>query len=483
MNTETEYEYGSLINAAWQAGGDAFITRNPARPDHIVGAYSIADADLVRFALDVARRAQREWGRVPAPERTQLLLRFVEGVEGRVSDLARAITLEQGKPLAEAQGEVMKSCAEARAMAARAYDACGTLLHASRPDHRIAVMRRPRGVIAAVTPWNFPVLTPMRKIAPAVLFGNAMVLKPSEYTPAAACILAEVATDVFPAGVVQLVQGEADTAAALVASSGVDGITFTGSVAVGRAIQRAAAANLAELSLELGGKNAAVIHDTEDLDSALDHIVGAAFMCAGQRCTAISRVIVRRALYEQVQEGLVSRAQAMVVGDGMTPGVHLGPLTHERQHGRVQAMVRSGLSEGARLLTGGACVTPAGAEEGYFFAPTVLADVRPTMAVAREEIFGPVLSVLAYDSLDDGIAILNDVEYGLTSAFFSNDARAIDRFVQESQNGMLHINHGTVPDNHAPFGGIKSSGVGAYSVGASGQHFYTTEHTVYWHHG
>lgn len=477
-----EYEYGSLIGDAHESGGPRFITSNPARPGQKVGSYACADAAAVDRALGIARRAQRGWSEVPAIERAVLLLRLVEGVEKRADDLARAITLEQGKPLAEARGEVMKACAEARAMAARAFDAQGSLLSSPRPGYRIGVMRRPRGVIAAITPWNFPILTPMRKIAPALVFGNAVILKPSEFTPAAACLLASAARDVLPAGVFQLVLGQAETAAALVGGRGVDGITFTGSVATGRKIQVAAATSLAELSFELGGKNAAVIHDTDDLEETLDHVVGAAFMCAGQRCTAISRVLVQRGLYDRAQEALARKVGALVVGDGMGAGVQLGPLTHERHYESVQAMVQSGIDQGARVLAGAKRLSLPGLESGYFYAPTVLADVRPDMTVAREEIFGPVLSVLAYESLDEGLAILNDVDYGLTSAFFSNDARAVERFVNESQNGMLHVNHGTVPDNHAPFGGIKHSGVGAYSVGASAANFYTTEHTVYWNH-
>lgn len=477
-----EYEYGSLIGAAQESGTSRYYTCNPSRPDQTVGAYAAADAAAVSRALGIARQAQQGWREVPAIERAALLLRLVERIEQRADDLARAITLEQGKPLSEAKGEVLKACGEARAMAARAFDAQGSLLHASRPGYRIGVMRRPRGVIAAITPWNFPVLTPMRKIAPALVFGNAIILKPSEFTPAAACLLADIAREVLPAGVLQLVLGQVETAAALVGGRGVDGITFTGSVATGRKIQIAAAASLAELSFELGGKNAAVIHDTDDLEATLEHVVGAAFMCAGQRCTAISRVLVQHDLYDRVQEALARKVQALVVGDGMADGAQLGPLTHAQHYENVQAMVQAGIDEGARLLTGGKRLRLPGLEEGYFYAPTVLTDVRPDMTVAREEIFGPVLSVLPYESLDEGLAILNDVEYGLTSSFFSNDARAVERFVNESQNGMLHINHGTVPDNHAPFGGIKHSGVGAYSVGASAANFYTTEHTVYWNH-
>ncbi|MDE3130073.1 MAG: aldehyde dehydrogenase family protein, partial [Acidobacteriota bacterium] len=260
------------------------------------------------------------------------------------------------------------------------------------------------------------------------------------------------------------------------------GVTFTGSVATGKRIYALAAENLAEISLELGGKNAAVIHDVKDLDACLDQITTAACMCAGQRCTAISRVIVRRPLLHAVSDGLVKRAERAVLGDGLQPGTTMGPLTNERQLVRVAAMVQAGAKEGAKVLTGGRPARVPGLERGYFYAPTVLADVAPSMSVAREEIFGPVISVLAYDDLDEAFAILNGVEYGLTSALFSGDNSVVQRFVDESENGMLHVNHGTIPDNHMPFGGVKASGVGAYSVGPSAVSFYTTEHSVYIKH-
>ena len=256
-------------------------------------------------------------------------------------------------------------------------------------------------------------------------------------------------------------------------------ITFTGSVATGRAIYALGAANLAELSLELGGKNAAVINDVGDLDACLDQVAGAAFMCAGQRCTAISRVIVAEGLRAAVEAGLVRRAEAQKQGDGRRDGVTLGPLTNRAQFDRVGRMVEAGVAEGARVLTGGRPGTSAPDEEGYFYAPTILTDVTPAMSVAREEIFGPVIGVSGYRTPDEAFAILNGVEYGLTSALFSNDFNVIQRFVAESESGMLHVNHGTIPDNHMPFGGIRNSGVGAYSVGASAANFYTTEHSVY----
>ena len=298
--------------------------------------------------------------------------------------------------------------------------------------------------------------------------------------PATACLIAETARGILPDGLLQIANGHGETGGALVRRAGVSGVTFTGSVATGKRIYALAAENLAEISLELGGKNAAVVNDVTDLEGCLDQIMTAACMCAGQRCTAVSRVIVRRPLLQAVLDGLVRRSEAAVLGDGMQATTTMGPLTNERQLARVAAMVEAGAKEGAEVLAGGRSVSVAGCEGGYFYAPTVLSRVRPDMNVAREEIFGPVLAVLAYDGLDEAFSILNGVEYGLTSALFSNDNTVVQRLpFDESENGMIHVNHGTIPDNHMPFGGVKSSGVGAYSVGASAVDFYAAEHSVY----
>lgn len=452
-----------------------FQTRNPARPSEIVGRYAATSTEELGQAIERARTAQRAWRAVPSVERGAIFGRLIATLEAKSEELARSITLEQGKALAESRGEVAKSCAEARFMMGEAARGHSEVMPSARPGIRNLIVRRPRGVIAALTPWNFPILTPMRKISPAIVFGNAIVLKPSEFTPATACLLADAARGILPDGLLQIVNGGAETGAALVAAPGVDGVTFTGSVATGRRIYAAAAQNLAEISLELGGKNAAVVNDTKDLGACLDQIALAAFMCSGQRCTAVSRVVVSRPLLGDVLDGLAERAKRQVLGDGLDPATTMGPLTNEAQLARVSAMVAAGVKEGARSIAGSA--KPGG--EGYFFRPTLLADVAPQMSVAREEIFGPVISVLAYDSLDEAMSILNGVEYGLTSALFSNDNAVIQRFVDESEAGMIHVNHGTIPDNHMPFGGVKRSGVGAYSVGASAATFYTTEHSVY----
>ncbi|RVU45964.1 aldehyde dehydrogenase family protein [Rubrivivax rivuli] len=474
------YTYGNLIGGAWRDTPSRFDTFNPARPAQVVGRYSLADASLVAEAVAAAKQVQQPWARLPAAQRCEVLARYIDRIEAHKEDLARAITAEQGKTLVESRGEVTKACAESRFMLQHVMAGDGSRhVPSLRAGVRNLVMRRPRGVIVAITPWNFPVMTPMRKIAPALGFGNAVIVKASEFTPAAVCLLGELASGLLADGLLQVIHGGADVGSALVSHGGVHGVTFTGSVATGRRIVAATAANLAAVSLELGGKNAAVIHDAPDLDACLDQVSNAALMCSGQRCTAVSRVLVQRGLHADVAAGLARRASVIRLGGGAEAATQLGPMTHRAQLEQVKAAVRQAREDGAEVLAGGTEVAIDGCEGGYFYAPTVLDRVRADSAAAREEIFGPVISLIEYDTLDEAIDILNSVDYGLTAAFFSNDAKAIARFVDECQTGMLHVNHGTVPDSHMPFGGIKASGVGAYSVGPSAAAFYTTEHSVY----
>jgi len=333
-------------------------------------------------------------------------------------------------------------------------------------------------VIGAITPWNFPILTPMRKIAPALVFGNAIILKPSEFTPSAALIVERLAAAHLPADLVQVVVGDGALGAAMY-RSGLDGITFTGSVGIGRKVAEAAADQLAEVSLELGGKNAAVVNDVTDMDKTVGAIIGAALQCAGQRCTAISRVIVAEEIADDLVEALKRKCLAFKIGDGMAEDTDIGAITTGDQFRKIAEMVADGKAAGAVLVAGGEPASVAERPDGYFFAPTLFDHVTPDMRIAREEIFGPVISVLRYRTFDEAMAIVNGTPYGLTSALFSNRNDLINRFIDEVKSGMIHINHGTVPDSHMPFGGIGDSGLGSYSVGASAASFYTTEHAVY----
>ena len=459
--------------------GATFDTVNPARPQEIVGRYSWTDDADIPGIVDRANAAQAEWAKVPGLECGARLDAFLNAVVANADRIAEAITLEQGKILAEAKGETMKGATEGRFMVGEAARMGATPIATGRPNFSNQILRRPRGTIFCISPWNFPAMTPLRKMCPAIAFGNAVIFKPSQFTPAANYILCELAQEFFPEGLVQMAMIGGRQASDLIAHQNVQGVSFTGSVATGRLVGRAAADNLIPAQLELGGKNAAILNDCDDLDHAVTQIYGAAFQTGGQRCTSISRVLVRRDLADAAKNLFVAKANAAVLGDGMDPASTMGPLCNRQHWQDVVSTTSTAMAEGAVALAGGGPPDGAGDEGGYFFSPTILGDVAHDSTAGQVEIFGPVLSVLEYDDFDDAIRIMNDTEFGLTSALFSNQNSLVQRFLAESQNGMMHVNHGTVPDNNMPFGGIKNSGVGAYSVGPTAINFYTSEHAAY----
>ena len=322
-------------------------------------------------------------------------------------------------------------------------------------------------------------MTPLRKACPAIAFGNAVILKPSQFTPAASYLLEEIARPFFPKNLFQIAMISGQEASRVIATGAIHGVSFTGSVGSGKLVYAAAAQNLIPAQLELGGKNAVILHDAEDLDAAIAQIAGAAFQTAGQRCTALSRVLVNKALAAPARDKLAAAAGAIRLGDGMLPDSEMGPLCNVQHWEQVRDMTAKAVAQGARPLVGGSPTPGAGEQNGYFFQPTVLSDVKHDDIASQAEIFGPVLSILEYQDFDEAMTMLNGTEFGLTSALFSNSNAHVQRFLRESNNGMIHVNHGTVPDNNMPFGGVKHSGVGAYSVGPTAINFYTSEHAAY----
>lgn len=450
---------------------------NPANPSEVVGSFPTITPDDVPAIMAAARAAQREWAKVPQPERGKIVDAFLDGLERRREEIAKAITREMGKVIGESRGEVNKALGEGRATTRRASAPIGEVLPSQKPETVTYSTRRPRGVIVGINPWNFPFSTPIRKTIPALVYGNAIVLKPSISTPGAAFIMQDVADEILPKGLFQIAYGSGSLGGALTTANGVDAISFTGSVGIGRIVAKAAAENLAEISLELGGKNPAILNDAGDLDATLDQIYMAAFAVCGQRCTAISRVIVRREIEAQVVEGLAARANSAVVGDGLDPATTIGPLMGDKARNDVAGFVERAVAEGAIVAAGGQRIDQNG---GYFFAPTILSGVTPLMEVAREEVFGPVLAVIPYDTPDEAISICNNVEFGLSACLYSEQTPLVYRFIAEAESGMIHVNCGSFPEDHAPFVGVKNSSLGVGgSNGASTLHFYTQEHTVF----
>ena len=451
--------------------------KNPANPSEVVGTFRTNSPDEVPGMMAVARTAQLKWARIPQPERGNIVEAFINGLEGRAEDIAVSITREMGKIIVESRGEVSKAFGEGRATARRSSISIGEVLPSQKPGTITYSTRRPRGIILGINPWNFPFSTPMRKTIPALVYGNAVVLKPSISTPGAAFIMQEVADAILPRGLFQIAYGAGTLGSVLTAAKDVDAISFTGSVGIGRIVAQAAAANLAEISLELGGKNPAILNDASNLETVLDQIYLAAFAVCGQRCTAVSRVIVRRELEKRVVDGLAIRANAARVGNGMDSSSTIGPLLSKKARDDVSGFVDRARAAGVNIVVGGKVLEQNG---GYFYAPTILSDVTPDMEVARDEVFGPVLAVIPYDTADEALAICNDVEFGLSACLYSEQTPLVDRFVAEAESGMIHVNCGTFPEDHAPFVGVKNSSLGVGgSNGPSTLHFYTQEHTVF----
>lgn len=452
--------------------------RNPATPDEIVATYDETPASALDAHVAHARKTQFDWAAIPQPERGAIVAKYIDALEARAENIAMSITKEMGKPLAESRGEVAKAIGEARACIARASAPIGEVFPSQVPGTVAYSTRRPRGVVLGINPWNFPFSTPMRKAIPALVYGNAIILKPASLTPGAIVLMAEIAAEILPANLVQAVIGGGALGQALSEHVGVDAISFTGSVDVGKRVAKAAAGHLAEVSLELGGKNPAILNDASDLDKALDQIMASAFAVCGQRCTAVSRVIVHRSLEEKVVSGLAKRADAMQPMDGTAQGAKIGPLSSMQQLEDVSGFVSRATQEGAIIAAGGSKLDTA--TGGYFYTPTILSGVTRGMEVARDEVFGPVLSVIAYDTVDEALSIANDIAFGLSSCLYSERTDIVERFVAESESGMLHVNGGSFPENHLPFVGVKNSAMGVGgSNGPSTIQFYTTEHTVY----
>lgn len=484
LRAALERQAFNLIGGAWlpAASGETFEVLNPADPRDVIATFPASAAEDVQAAVSAARQAQPAWAATPAPERARVLERAVTLLEARADALAHALTWEEGKPLAESQVEIRRGLDVMRYFAGEGRRLGGQTLPSAMPNMLAFTQRRPLGVVGLITPWNFPFAIPAWKLAPALVTGNAAVLKPAEQAPFCALLLAEALMEAgLPPGVLNLVHGDGRVGRELVAHPMVRGISFTGSTAVGKQINAAAAARLAKVQLELGGKNAAIVLADADLDLAAREIATAAWGSSGQRCTATSRLIVVRSVAQALVEKLLALAPAYRVGSGFDPEVKVGPVIEPAAVSRIARYLETAREEGARVVLGGH--PPDGGPqsgEGYFCAPTLLTGVEPRMTVAQEEIFGPVLAVIEVDSLEEALAVANDVSYGLSTALYTRDLGAALGYARQSEAGLLHVNCSSIySEIQLPFGGIKDSGFGGREMGPTAIDFYTEWQTVY----
>ncbi len=458
-------EYQNWIGGRWvpAAAGRTFEDRNPARHDEVVGVFPRSGPEDVNRAVEAAAKAFDSWRLLPAPKRGELLLQIGLRLFERKEEIARLMTREMGKILIETRGDVQEGIDTAFYMAGEGRRLYGDTTPSELPNKMALSVRQPIGVCGLITPWNFPLAIPTWKLFPALVCGNTVVLKPASDTPASVAELGRVVEECgVPPGVVNIVHGSGrDVGMPLVEHQGARVISFTGSSDVGKVIGGACGQRLKRCSLELGGKNAEIVMHDADLELALEGALWGAFGTAGQRCTATSRLILDRPIAERFTEMLVERTGKLRLGDGLDESVDVGPVINEAARKRVHEYVEIGKSEGARLLTGGEPATEGALARGWFYRPTIFDRVSPGMRIAQEEIFGPVLSILVVDSLDEAIKVLNGTPYGLSSSIYTRDVNAAMRAIRDIEAGITYINGPTIgAEVHLPFGGVKETGNG-----------------------
>jgi aldehyde dehydrogenase (NAD+) len=471
---------GNYVGGEWRGArsGETYEKHNPMRPDDVVGEFPACDAPDVDDAVAAAQEAFPAWARTPAPQRGNLLAKVAEVVDGRVEQLAQAMTGEMGKPLRESRGEAARAAAILRFFGGEGYRPLGELFQQTLSGGQILTQRRPLGVVGLITPWNFPAAIPIWKLSPALAYGNTVVLKLAWDAPLTGLMLAECFEEAgLPAGVLNVLSGSGSKVGeALVRDPRVRAISFTGSVPVGRGVRDEATRLGKRVQLELGGHNPLIVLADAKLGAAVEAAYAGAFWSAGQKCTATRRIYVEDAVYDDFRARFLDRIARGRVGDPADPETEVGPIVNESQFGDILAAIERGRSEGGTVIAGGR----RGDDHGYMVEPTVFEGVRDDAYLSCEEVFGPVTSLYRVADLDEALQRANAVEFGLSSAIFTQDLAAAHRFSTEAQAGLLHVNSQTAgAEVHVPFGGIKASGWGPHEQGRAALDFYTEVVTLY----
>lgn len=469
----------NYIGGKWvdAQSGETFPTYNPATEAIIGYAPNSAAADI-DAAVKAAKAAYKSWRLTPAPRRGEILYRVAHLLTERKEQLARLMTQEMGKILAETRGDVQEAIDMAYYMGGEGRRLLGYTAPVEMPNKFGMAMRDSVGVIGLITPWNFPVAVPSWKMLPALIAGNCVVFKPSEDTPATSMAFVKVFEDAgLPPGVLNLVTGAGVAGAALANHPDVRVISFTGSTDTGLKVYSQAASLGKKVTLEMGGKNAIIVLDDANLDLAVEAITWSAFGTTGQRCTATSRLIVQSGIKSKLIEALVAKSKTLKVGDGLHDDTNVGPLVNAKGRDKVEKYVEIGKQEGAKLLVGG---QRADTGKGFFYTPTLFSDVSRSMRIAREEIFGPVLSAIEVQSLDEAVEVNNESAYGLSSSIFTENVNAAFRAIRDLTTGIVYINHGTTgAEIQFPFGGTRGTGNGMREAGLAGMDSFTEWKSVY----
>ncbi len=477
-------KYQNFINGKWTdaKSGKTFENRNPANWEELIGTFPKSGKEDVDEAVKAARKAFDSWRLMPAPKRGDILKTVGDIMVRRKEEIATIMTREMGKVLTETRGDTQEGIDTAYYAASEGRRLFGHTVPSELPNKFNMALRVPIGVAGIVTPWNFPMAIPTWKIFPALLCGNTVVFKPASDTPATATLLVEILMEAgVPEGVVNIVHGGGgEVGNVIVEHPEVDLISFTGSTAVGIKISETAAKTLKRVSLELGGKNAQIVMDDADINLAVDGVLWGAFGTTGQRCTATSRLILHEKIHDEFIATLIARTQKLRLGDGLDAKTDVGPCVNESQRKTVQSYVEIGQKEGAKLVAGGKAATDGALAKGWFHEPTIFTDVTPSMRLAREEIFGPVLSVLKIKSIEEAVSVLNDTVYGLSSSVYTKDINKAFQAIRDIKAGITYINGPTIgAEAHMPFGGVKQTGNGHREGGWTVFEFFSEWKTVY----
>jgi len=470
----------NYINGEWIDGPDVNRDLNPSNLDDVVGEYARADAAQARAAIAAARAAFPAWSTGNIQQRADLLDRIGAEILARKDELGRLLSREEGKTLAEGTGEAGRAGYIFKFYAGEVLRLPGERLPSVRPGIEIEITREPLGVVGLITPWNFPLAIPAWKIAPALAYGNTVVFKPADLVPGCAWALADIiARAGAPAGVFNLVMGRGSAVGdTIIGSPAVDGISFTGSVETGRGIARKAVERMARLQLEMGGKNPLVVLDDADLGVAVNCAVQGAFYSTGQRCTASSRLIVTEAIHDRFVAAMVEKMKSLTVDDALKPGTDIGPVVDDKQLEQDLFYLELGQKEGGRLAWGGERLERE--RKGYYLAPALFTDTTPAMRINREEVFGPVATVIRARDYEEALALANDTTFGLSAGIVTRSLKHASHFKRHSEAGMVMVNLPTAGvDYHVPFGGRKGSNYGPREQGRYAREFYTVVKTAY----
>lgn len=468
--TEQGQIYRNFIGGQWRNSysDETFASTNPAHTSELIGCYQKSMAADIDDAVEAAVKAQPAWAATPAPERGEILLRTALLLDEQKDELATLMTREMGKTLKETRGDVQVAIDVAKYIAGEGRRPEGETLPSALPNKFCMTIRQPIGIVGIITPWNFPIAIPAWKTFPALLAGNAVVLKPASDTPLLALKMAELLDAAgLPSGVLNVVTGPGGSLGDVLASHRkVNMISLTGSTEVGRRVAEICGRDLRRCALELGGKNAVIVLEDADLDLAVESVTLGAFGTTGQRCTATSRVIVQKSIQKDFTDRLVAAAKKLHVGDGLDPDVDMGPLVNTGRVKAVHEYTEIGKMEGAKLVLGGSPLTSGDYREGAFYEPTIFTDVSPSMRIAKEEVFGPFVSIIPVASYEEAVKVANSTDYGLSTAIFTESTRLTFRAMRDIESGLVYFNASTTgAEIHLPFGGMKASGNGHRELG------------------